>query len=214
MAWHYQTNGNIVGPLSTQQLKQAAAEGHITNETRVRKDNGNWVPAVKVAGLLVPVAVALPAEDWATPPPLVEEPVLAEMAPPEPVYDEVVGIQLPRPSRLVPCPDCDHQVSKKAHTCPNCGLPFRETDKRMTVTKFGMSPSAFPGILSLLGFAAATFVIFGFSTAVNGVNNLGLIADKIVLTLYALGIMLWGTQIAMKGQAWQSTVSRNKSHLD
>ncbi len=37
---------------------------------------------------------------------------------------------------LMPCPECEKEVSDKAPTCPNCGTPIanREADKETGVT--------------------------------------------------------------------------------
>jgi len=31
-------------------------------------------------------------------------------------------------ANLFPCPDCEHNISKKAKTCPNCGLELNDID--------------------------------------------------------------------------------------
>jgi GYF domain 2 len=51
--WYYQLMGEVVGPLSADELKEHAADGQIERDTLVRKgDDGAWLLADKVQGLL------------------------------------------------------------------------------------------------------------------------------------------------------------------
>ena len=51
--WHFQKNGQTVGPLSSAKFKQLAQQGEIQPETLVWKEGlEKWVPARKVQGLL------------------------------------------------------------------------------------------------------------------------------------------------------------------
>ncbi len=73
--WFYLSGGEIVGPLSANDLRDQFVAGQLTPETPVRRGGeGNWVPAKKVKGLCdappppppapvppPPVAVAPPA---------------------------------------------------------------------------------------------------------------------------------------------------------
>lgn len=36
-----------------------------------------------------------------------------------------------KPTNLLHCPDCQREVSKQAATCPHCGKPLGESDKRI-----------------------------------------------------------------------------------
>jgi hypothetical protein len=49
--WYFRATGGEVGPVSTADLVQGAVEGRIVPDTEVRKGDGPWVPASKVAGL-------------------------------------------------------------------------------------------------------------------------------------------------------------------
>lgn len=33
-------------------------------------------------------------------------------------------------SKLLPCPDCGHQISPQAEACPSCGRPLRSSASR------------------------------------------------------------------------------------
>ena len=44
---------------------------------------------------------------------------------------EELSVAQARPSNaLVPCPDCGHQVSRAAETCPSCARPLRKPASR------------------------------------------------------------------------------------
>ena len=49
--WHYRSGTAEFGPLSTPELIRLAADGQVTPETPVRKGDGAWATASKVAGL-------------------------------------------------------------------------------------------------------------------------------------------------------------------
>jgi uncharacterized protein (AIM24 family) len=49
--WYFRATGGEFGPVSTADLVQGAVEGRIVPDTEVRKGDGPWVPASKVAGL-------------------------------------------------------------------------------------------------------------------------------------------------------------------
>ncbi|MEQ8791375.1 MAG: DUF4339 domain-containing protein [Pirellulaceae bacterium] len=78
--WYVNQDGEQVGPLKTVELRQIAAEGGVEPQTLVRRgEEGDWVPAGKVAGLIpnapakstkapLPVAAPLPP----TPPPVAQ----------------------------------------------------------------------------------------------------------------------------------------------
>ncbi len=36
-------------------------------------------------------------------------------------------------ANLFPCPDCDHNISKKAKTCPNCGRELNDVDTKSSI---------------------------------------------------------------------------------
>jgi len=50
--WYYKILGDIVGPVSSKDLRQKVSKGEITPDSEVRKgDDGEWIFAVKVYGL-------------------------------------------------------------------------------------------------------------------------------------------------------------------
>ncbi|SIN67977.1 Uncharacterized conserved protein, AIM24 family [Singulisphaera sp. GP187] len=49
--WYFRVMGTDFGPVSTQELVQQAADGKIGPDTEIRKGNGAWVPASRIAGL-------------------------------------------------------------------------------------------------------------------------------------------------------------------
>lgn len=49
--WYYESQGQVVGPLSSTQLLQKVRIGAIAETTRVRKDDSQWVNAGDVNGL-------------------------------------------------------------------------------------------------------------------------------------------------------------------
>ena len=51
---------------------------------------------------------------------VVEGPAEPSIAPSRPVGEVT--------PRLVKCPDCDQWISRKAPSCPHCGLPFRDNE--------------------------------------------------------------------------------------
>jgi DNA-directed RNA polymerase subunit RPC12/RpoP len=51
--WYYKVLGQEVGPLTSAELRQHAANGRITRDAYIRKgNNGNWVSAETVKGLI------------------------------------------------------------------------------------------------------------------------------------------------------------------
>ncbi len=61
--WYYKLMGQIVGPLSSSELRQHALDGKLTADTHVRRasDNDHWVSANKVKGLFDQRPTANPA---------------------------------------------------------------------------------------------------------------------------------------------------------
>ena len=49
--WYFRVVGTEFGPVSPTELVERAADGKIRPDTEVRKGEGAWVPASKVAGL-------------------------------------------------------------------------------------------------------------------------------------------------------------------
>lgn len=52
--WFCQHKGRIIGPLTSEELREGVAKGHVTPDTLVRKGpNGEWVNARTIGGLFV-----------------------------------------------------------------------------------------------------------------------------------------------------------------
>jgi uncharacterized protein (AIM24 family) len=72
--WYFRVMGTEFGPLSPTDLVERAADGKIRPETEVRKGEGAWVPASKVAGLFDRASQArVVAPNPIQPPPLHSE---------------------------------------------------------------------------------------------------------------------------------------------
>ena len=57
--WYYRIGGEVVGPVSFNELRQAAAERMIAEDTPIRRGvAGEWIPASEVAGVLAESVVA------------------------------------------------------------------------------------------------------------------------------------------------------------
>jgi uncharacterized protein (AIM24 family) len=84
--WYFKVMGAEFGPISPSELVQHAAEGRISPETEVRKGDGAWVPASKVAGLFDRAGQLRTAPGAATPPP------------PPPLDEASVFVPSPQPS--------------------------------------------------------------------------------------------------------------------
>ena len=50
--WYYQIMNDIVGPLTSSQLVARVRSGQVKEDTLIRKDDSQWVPARQVNGLL------------------------------------------------------------------------------------------------------------------------------------------------------------------
>ena len=50
--WYYQIMNDVVGPLSGRQLLDKVCTGQVKEDTLIRKDDSQWVPARQVNGLL------------------------------------------------------------------------------------------------------------------------------------------------------------------
>jgi hypothetical protein len=57
--WYYQIMNDVVGPLSGRQLLDKVRAGQVKEDTMIRKDDSQWVPARQVNGLLEAVAQPL-----------------------------------------------------------------------------------------------------------------------------------------------------------
>ncbi len=50
--WYYQIMNDVVGPLTNGQLMACVRSGQVKEDTLIRKDDSQWVPARQVSGLL------------------------------------------------------------------------------------------------------------------------------------------------------------------
>ena len=67
--WYFRVSGSEFGPVSVPELVQQVAEGRIGPETEVRKGDGPWVQAARIAGLFDRAAQAKPSGPKPSPPP-------------------------------------------------------------------------------------------------------------------------------------------------
>ena len=54
--WYYQIMNDVVGPLTSSQLVDRVRSGQVKEDTLIRKDDSQWVPARQVNGLLEAVS--------------------------------------------------------------------------------------------------------------------------------------------------------------
>ncbi len=176
--WYYQVMGEVMGPVSLDELRQKVEDGEILSETFVREGASSpWVPASRVE-VLFPADVArlgaLALEEGREP---LDGPNLGTEA--EAVLESVAeqSREFQRsPLALRPCSDCGQMVSQQAGQCPNCGRSFRESSP--TITYRGEQPIpvlVFFTILAIL-FALATpmAVYFGVARLTAGAAEEGL----------------------------------------
>ncbi len=125
--WYYQVTGEVIGPVSLEELKKEAGAGRIGSGTLVREGtDGQWVAASQVPGLVdssaEPVEGSPQKQDMA--------PEVSTEMNPEQVAEESKeqdpGIRR-SPLALRPCSDCGMMVSMQASICPQCGRAFHES---------------------------------------------------------------------------------------
>ena len=80
----------------------------------------------------------------------------------DPAFDEAIRAaarsaqQQPQTTgKLMPCPDCSGQVSKRAVTCPHCGMPLKQDG----ITVSSLKISTYNAISLLLTFGLAALII-------------------------------------------------------
>lgn len=67
---------------------------------------------------------------------------------------------------LINCPECEKNVSNKAHSCPNCGYPVKEQNKfKLTITGYNYSDTSAMADLN-------TLLQYSWDDAENIVNSL------------------------------------------
>ncbi len=125
--WYYQLVGQVLGPVSFEELRRKANSAEIERETLVREgSDGPWKEASQIQGLFEtsaePVAVV------GSEPSLGSETAVALDS--ERVAEADTGQEQGirrSPLALRPCSDCGQMVSKQASTCPSCGRAFHES---------------------------------------------------------------------------------------
>ena len=68
--WYFRVMGAEFGPVSASELVEQAADGKISPDTEVRKGEGAWVPASRVAGLFDRASQGKTIAKTSVPPPL------------------------------------------------------------------------------------------------------------------------------------------------
>ncbi|HEV8541448.1 MAG TPA: NINE protein [Verrucomicrobiae bacterium] len=92
--------------------------------------------------------------------------------------------------KLIACPDCGHQVSKRAASCPSCGAPINQDGPLVAV-----SPSSSQVIYVSQPKSRGVYIILGIFFGLLGIHNFyaghyGAGAIQFVLTLLGLAIIV------------------------
>lgn len=188
--WYYQVMGEMMGPVSLDELRKKVEEGEVLSETFVREGaKGPWVPASRVENLF-------PA-DFGLGPSALEEGR-------EPLDGANLGMEsegsletLAEQSRefhrsplgLRPCSDCGEMVSRQANHCPHCGRLFR--DSSPVITYRGEQPIP---VLVFFTILAVVFILASSVAVYFGVGKLteGALDDKwpaLATVLYVLSMV-------------------------
>jgi hypothetical protein len=128
--WYYQSMGEVLGPVSIDQLRAMADRGEITERTPTGEGpKGPWQTASRIDGLFEEFAaegnLALSDDDPSV--------ALAESESPEgPAEHQHVVVR--SPLTLRPCSDCGKMVSRHARACPECGRGFHESSFEIPYT--------------------------------------------------------------------------------
>jgi hypothetical protein len=127
--WYYQVAGEVMGPVSLEQLKERADDGQIDEETLVREGaDAEWVAASEVDGLL---ESSIGPADTPVPEETVEYEISTDPDPgPVPAQADAQAAGVGKsPLALRPCLDCGRMVSRLAAACPHCGRLFHESSR-------------------------------------------------------------------------------------
>lgn len=158
--WYYRLTGEVIGPVSWEQLKQKADEGQLEHQTPVREGaEGRWTAASQVPRLLdSPAELGEPSDPQDDVAPEIRLGAESEdVARPKDVaeaeVDQEPDIQR-SPLALRPCSDCGRMVSKQASACPHCGRAFHESS--FTARYKGEQPVV---VFAVVGLLAVAFLI-------------------------------------------------------
>ena len=120
--WYCQIVGDVVGPISFDELRQKAAAGEIDRDTPVREGSGGqWVAASQAEGLFDSPGSGVQV-DTAD-----ELPSATDPAPDTGAFGNKDSAMRRSPLSMRPCSDCGKMVSRQAHACPFCGRMFHES---------------------------------------------------------------------------------------
>jgi len=120
--WFYLHAGEVVGPITAQQLRDHALAGRVSPDEYVKRGGeGDWLPAKNVKGLFAP------------PPPAPAPPPVAAASPPPPTPAPVTSAELVRPS-----------ANEDVVRCPKCGSTQLAADKK----GFGLGKAIVGGVLT------------------------------------------------------------------
>jgi TM2 domain-containing membrane protein YozV len=112
--WYVRVMGDVLGPLSDDQVHEMVLRKQLAPGDLVRiGEEGEWTTADKVKGLLDGSCLHKPRSDFSTP--------KSASIYPEAGQKRAPDVQVPRNSKLIPCPDCHNSVSRSAPRCPHCG---------------------------------------------------------------------------------------------
>ncbi|MBU4271372.1 MAG: DUF4339 domain-containing protein [Planctomycetes bacterium] len=139
--WYYQVMGEIIGPVSSAELRAAARAGIVCPGTFIRKGTtSDWISAMSVENLIEPpklqdgISSSHADEHASRCGPLSADDLDA-------IALEAVSVSSPKvkeeegsvksdvatagqSSKWRKCPDCGNMVSKRALQCPTCGRSF------------------------------------------------------------------------------------------
>ena len=133
--WYYSTIGKIVGPVSFQGIRELAACGRIVPTTPIREGVvGRWILAGNIRELLDfgsrPMRTEIQASD--------DEPLVGVTVLPEGTITSRVPVSSGRRSMaLTTCPDCGHQVSRRAIACPCAAHLSARTNRQLKHPRLG-----------------------------------------------------------------------------
>jgi ribosomal protein L37AE/L43A len=107
-------------------------------------------------------------------------------------FDEAVDETPALRMTLAACPDCGELCSKRALACPHCGAPISPTSAISFPNRGDISHSIASSVIVAMGLLMMGYFGLVFSAEHQGVNNIGLLADKIVGTIAGAALTIGG----------------------